>query len=724
MLAADKVQRAFELWVKLTGVDPKANFDLSKCSFQVHNANEGIERALKMDPTLALPLLVMDYYLDEWLGDNEISIKNLVKHYDTGLLDKVIQCRELQDLLHEEELNSIVVSVRESFKQIQKDYDLDPEFLNTLEDKFNISFFYRDCLWAIENLHLYKITQPVTPGDPTNEPKLVKSIHEFQSSSELLDFMSHSVNCIVMGYIPNPENGIEYSSFGFAFRRGNEVYLLTDLPRWEHPLQEGMTRKRHKEDALDVRTGACHFPYYTLAEIHEIEENSEITDIALPSNGPLRFPGTLATYPQLRPDESYWAIFVAGLIKKKFFVEKAVGGKEIIHARDACRKPLVLPSGSDMNIPATGETIIDYLHQKVKENLAGSHPKEQYAWMLKKYQDKVEPSMLFLTSDINNGLLSANYELKLLPGSEELKLTTTAPRKVGLVAMNLNQIGTPEELEADRIFLARYNESKMILHAAIDDFDQTHVAIWHWYEEHVRNNLEALLKGIAYLSFIVEKGSFGDVHDPKSFLDFEGHAQPKTGSILYVVDDKEYNYTTCEGKYFGCTSEYGGHYCIEFGGPLGREREARRMVGPLYIDGGYDYKHGRHCVLTGNTRASIEGVFCPKTGYALAALAGVKFEELPDVLQHWRPLEQYTGNSITTRVDPLEWALDNPWRKLMDFDVHIRLSRSGFNDLRRKYNLEPNKFWITEKEKEEQKEKERRERKIQQETEEALKNRR
>lgn len=719
MLAADKAQKAFDLWVKLTGVDPQANFDSRRCSFQVHDANRGIEDALKMDPSMALPLILMDYYLEEWLSDNEISVKRLMEQYDNALLEAVTQYRELKSLLLDPELTAIVVSVRESFNQIQKDYDLDPEFLKTLDDKFTLAFLYRDCLWAVENLHLYKMTLPVTPSDPTNEPKLVKYVHEFHSSSELLDFMSHSVNCIVMGYIPNPENGIEYSSFGFAFRRGHEVFLLTDLPRWTHPFQEGMTRKRHKEDFLDARTGACHFPYYTLAEIHEIKEDVEITDLVLPGTADSTFPKTLAAYTQLDPSESYWAVFVAGLIKKKFFVEKSTEGKEIIHGRDACRRPLALPSGSDISVPATGDTIIDYLHQKVRENYAGEHPKEQYAWLLAKYQHKVEPSLLFLSVDSNNGLLSDVHEVKLLPGTTDMKLTTTKFTELGLRAMNINQIGTPEELEADRVFLARYNESKMVLHAALDDFDQTQEGIWKWYEEHVRNNLEALLRGVAHLSFIVEKGSFGDLGTEGNSNDWGLRAQPKTGSILYVYDDKDYNYETCEGKYFGCHSEYGGHYSIEFGGPLGVESKNRRMIGPVRINGGQDWEHGPHCVVTGNKRASINAVFDPKTGYALAALAGVKFEELPDVLQHWRPLEEETGNPILQRVDPLEWALDNPWRKLMDFGVEIRLSRQAFNELRRKYSLPPNKFWITEKEKEEREELERKERERQAELEEA-----
>lgn len=720
MLADEKVQKAFELWVKLTGVDPQAYFNNRTCSFRVHYANLAIETALKLDPTQALALLIMDYYLEEWLNDNEITAKRLMEQYDTSLLEAVQQYRELRSLLNDPELEHIVVSVRENFKQIQRDYDLSTEYLKSLDDKLTLTCLYRDCLWAVENLELYKITQPVSPGDPTDEPKFVKTIHEFQSSSELLDFMSHSVNCIVMGYIPNPENGIEYSSFGFAFRRGNEVFLLTDLPRWEHPLQEGMTRKAHPDRDLDARTGACHFPYYTLAEIHETKPNEEITALALPGSTTQSIPKTLATYPQLDPSEAYWAVFVAGLIKKKFFVENAQAGKEIIHGRDACRKPLALPPGTDMKVPATGEAIVDYLHQKVAEQAAGDTPKTQYGWMLKKFQHKVDPSLLFLTSDVNNGMLSAPYEVKLIPGAVEAQLKDNG-RELRLVAMNINQIGTPEELEADRVFLARYNESKMVLHAAIEDFYETRDAIRKWYEDHVRNNAEALLRGVAHLEFVVEMGSFGDTPGKDGSFSHEGQAQPKTGSILYVMDDRDYNYSTCMGKYFGCHSEYGGHFSVEFGGPLAREVKRNSYPRPVQLNGGFDPDHGQYCFVTGVKNASIKAVFCPKTGYALAALAGVKFEELPDVLQHWRPLEQYTGNSILRRIDPLEWALDNPWRKLMDFDVEIRLSRQAFNSLRRKYNLPPNKFWITEKEKEEREEKERKARKLQAELEEAAK---
>lgn len=694
----DKLTAALNLWVKdITGVDPEANFNSQTCSFETYEANRDIKKALEIDPSHLLSLLLLDYYSDRKFKITQYSLQEMLENPDT-VRNHIAACKSLKTLLADPELAGLVQAVKEAFSKIQVEYNLDPESLKVFDDRTTLTFLYRDCLWSLEQLKLLKFSLPPTADCPTNEPKLVKSVHEFTTPSDLVNFMSNSTNCIVVGYFPNPTVGLEYSAFAFAFRRGREVFLLSDLPDWAHPLQECMTRKAHPDRALDERTGSAHFPYYTLAELHEIKENEEIKSLVTRGQ-PSTFPKTLGYLHQLDPIEAYWAAFVAGLIKKKFYTEHYNGGEEAVIGSKLIELPL-LESGGGTSELSPVETI----HRAVEAGLCGEHPHDQYDWIQKKYQSAVEPSLLFLTEYSDTGLLAPGREVTLLPpgtSSETALASTKSDHEVRLRVFNTGVVGNPEKLQADRLFLARYNESKMVMKAAYDDFQATHEAVYNWYAEAVKKNKEKLLESIARLEMLVEGGTFKP-KGPTKFLDHQAtfDIPVSSGNILTVYDEK--------AEKAGCHHEHSGVSVFEFGGvPYKLEH------GPLLLFSSFSQKHGRLCYLTGE-RASIKATFYPKTGKALAALAGVKFEEIPEVLQHWRPLERYTGNSILDRIDPMEWAIDNPWRRGIDFDVEMSLSRNAFNSLRRKYNLEPLKFWNLTKEeileREKWREEERRER--------------
>ena len=103
---------------------------------------------------------------------------------------------------------------------------------------------------------------------------------------------------------------------------------------------------------------------------------------------------------------------------------------------------------------------------------------------------------------------------------------------------------------------------------------------------------------------------------------------------------------------------------------------------------GYD----RTCYLTGSP-IFIRAYFTPNNAQALADLCNCSVEKLPDVLQYWTNDSRYSGNYILNRVDPLEWVVENPWQGL-NLTVEIELSKAGYNQLRKREGLGPNKFWI------------------------------
>ena len=85
--------------------------------------------------------------------------------------------------------------------------------------------------------------------------------------------------------------------------------------------------------------------------------------------------------------------------------------------------------------------------------------------------------------------------------------------------------------------------------------------------------------------------------------------------------------------------------------------------------------------------------FYPKTTNDFALLSVCKRAELPEVLRYWSARTQYSGNSILDRIDPMTWALKNPWEKL-GFNFMLALSKRGLKTLQKRYpeqNTRPTK---------------------------------
>lgn len=111
-------------------------------------------------------------------------------------------------------------------------------------------------------------------------------------------------------------------------------------------------------------------------------------------------------------------------------------------------------------------------------------------------------------------------------------------------------------------------------------------------------------------------------------------------------------------------------------------------LGKEYDD---DYKSKYRCFFTGKNPAVIIS-FNVKTAEELATLCGVDIKSIPIELQHYHKNKRCCGNSILDNLDPLDWALSDPYDDL-SFYFHIILS--GNEMLRRQAiaGVQQNAFW-------------------------------
>ena len=89
------------------------------------------------------------------------------------------------------------------------------------------------------------------------------------------------------------------------------------------------------------------------------------------------------------------------------------------------------------------------------------------------------------------------------------------------------------------------------------------------------------------------------------------------------------------------------------------------------------------CHVTGSV-ASYFLLLRPSNAHELAWLLGLEVSELPDVLQHLGALVPSAGNSILNRIDPMLWAVENPWHQL-DIGARLGVSKRGLAKLQKDY---------------------------------------
>ena len=179
--------------------------------------------------------------------------------------------------------------------------------------------------------------------------------------------------------------------------------------------------------------------------------------------------------------------------------------------------------------------------------------------------------------------------------------------------LDLSSLRTEKELIYDQQWLARYNMAVSIGGMLNSDFDKNKDRV-------ISEMLSMIINSAGYIiNLILTKK-------------FDG----KIDSFEYAAKDISYRDIT-----------------------LGKE----------YYD---NYKSKYRCFFTGKNPAVIIS-FNVKTAEEFATLCGVDIKSIPIELQHYHKNKRCCGNSILDNLDPLDWALFDPYDDL-SFYFHIILS--------------------------------------------------
>ena len=635
------IEKAFQLWIDITEVNPDET-SMKLRDMDVQRANRILKKSLNYDLTYTTTLMLMRAYLEDFTKERKISLQEILQNYSafSMWLSKI---EEFKNILNSDEVSVIVNEFKQLLSESLLHYGIDQDIYDSMiKNESNLAELRYSAFNAINELEVVQFSHGKTIS---KNPRIYKDVFIFKDINTLLKWMMTVDSGIVVAMIQNMQD-LGNSYFVFAVRNGGTLSILTDREKESHPLRSQLSRTRSKARAFYERIVEYHFPYSILDiefgdnyRAYISSENSLVTQYEGTSIKPIK---------DLDNDEIVWLIMMFDLIKKKFFDEE-YKTSELSYTplmiketdfllEEAQKNEIVISSYTHLNLPKiTGQT----MRTENLKNVFEFEPTGSNDWMIERYD---VPEHTFDVVDNKDSVL-------LLPDEDK----RTEGMSLSLKKMNASTFGSKQELEKERLYLARYNQAQVISEKLTQEYYERKDEVKQWFAQAIKGNLPNLLKAMVYRKFIVNK----DKEEART-LNGDWEKPETNGNILNVA-------LLSENSYYE-------QYCN------------------IYGYGTDLYRNDFKCVVNNKT-ASIVGHFHPRTTGHIADLCGCEVHELHELLQGFKKGKSYFGNPIISSVDPMDWAIKNPWNELR-MDVRIYVSKREYNNLCKQYNTGNERFWL------------------------------
>lgn len=636
-----------QLWQELTGIDPEAT-SMKISDWKLKETFEELQEAIELDPTQVTAILLLAHFVDSYLDARSVTHRELIEDFE-GVKARLAKPAALKALLARSEVQSARLDYVQAIEEAVRSYEAQeaPGMPELMAAPHELAVLRRDALRSMARLssHQFLRGQAEPEGVRPVYNRVVHQVWNIQSALAAITRMPSGVSLVL---VRHPDAFQSY--FCFVVRNGANLYVVTDVPDNAHPLQGEMRRRPDRD--LQRRALRNWFPYGLLdLEYNEesqqlyVKQASERRDLVPFQNVAL----PLTPIAELEAEVMVWVTMMFDLLVERFW-HQGWQAPELSYTAEMIRQNPLLDVAASANLPAVTAyepvalapiTHADIHSSRVTEQQVGKSYDQPNAWLEERYGAQVPEAafnvlgtperQLFLTMD---GAIEE-------PEAGKLKHMTSwdveAFKKVRteLAVLDATSFGSRQKLDDDRTFLARANYARHIHRLARVEFRAREKEVSQWYRERVMANMPTLLQWAANLECWVDDGLRGN------FSGYEGDVGPQTKNsrnFIWRVDMKNAGY---------------------------------RMAGSAVMS---TLKDGHWLCVVNKTKASLYVTFSPATAADLALLAGCAVEELPDVLQHWSRLRPYRGNSILNRIDPLVWAVTDPWLKL-DLRVALPLSK-------------------------------------------------
>jgi hypothetical protein len=701
---------AITLWEEITGVAPpdEAGFWKSGAgmgTWAIRDTYTELKEALELDPSEVTATLLMSKFVEEYLKQAKTSVADLLDAPDDHI-ETLRKAKRLRELLSTPD----IVKAREVFllglKAALARYGAAEreDVQKLLDNPASVAVLRRDALRSLNRLRVDQFLE----GDSEAadyKPIFVNVIHRWWNINSLLKAMTTMPSGVSLNLIRDPHAYDSY--FAFAIRNGGNLFVLTDVPEHSHPLQGQMSRKPGRD--LDRRAQRNWFPYDLLGMEFDdkdgLVEKAYSDETAVAIYQPDMIP--LSKISETGPAETVWCVMMLDLIVAKFWRQN-FRAKQLSYTGEMIKtapvllehaKAAGLPIVIDRKLEMPALTIEDVTEvTKDDEKHLGAIYEQPFKWMEDRYKHLVPQEVINLIGAPNAKPLALDHktgEIRALTAKEAERPffqneIEAAKLRTALQQMSSTKFGSPQELEADRRWLARYNVAEHIDRLAQTEFDARHKEVLAWYIKRAKANLPMLLTWAANDTIWVDNGiSAGAgwsheggaglaretaVEKPKSWLGsgFDSDVGKRLSHTFLRTHDLREKGDLWDSMARNVGTNLGGDFYKRVTRTTGRYY--KRKVPDLRYD-------GPSCAVT-DAKASYAAIFYPVCPEEIAAICACAVADLPDVLQHWHKFDRYRGNSILQRIDPMVWNIHNPWLKL-DLRVRIPLSIRGMAQIKK-----------------------------------------
>lgn len=677
----DQLSHALKLWLELTGVDPQARSFAIKLSggmdsYTVKTMHDDIQEALELDPTTITGHLLLDALSSYYFAQRAFTVTELME--DPARTSTYIEkAKAFTALTRSPEITALREDFVAQLRTALASYGMLHEGMEALlAERHTLAYLRRDALRSMRDLRVDQFLK----GQPETEavkPVYNGWVHQAWNVNTLVEAVCRMPSGVTLNLVRDPDDLQSY--FVFAIRNGGNLWLLSDVPAHAHPLQRYMTRR--PERAYASRACRNWYPYDLL--------DLEFDDASKTYHADAKARTRLIPVQQvldkrkllkdLHPNETLWTIMMFDLIVDAFW-HKPGPALELSYTGQMLREEATLIQAAEkINLPVTAYPTLalprltrqDVRAETVSTEAVGDAGGYPNQWLEDRYANQVDETLLNLLDGTHQRhylpALTANGNagqagspdaaageggvIRVDPLEDEKRFFSDREGRYDLHAFNATTFGTREEIERDRLYLARHNLAKGIQRLADAEYRARKDEILQWWKGALQQNRQHLLNLVAQNGDELRRV-------------FETRRYPGGKPAAGYWRDEE------------------GIIRYSFLRITPRNDMPLLSLSSQVLAQGLDSRGNRRCYVTG-AAVSYYALFQPQTAEDLAELAGCSVSALPDVLQNWCGRRNHEGNHILDRIDPMAWAVHNPWEKF-SFVVAIALSKRGLAQLRKK----------------------------------------
>lgn len=607
-----ELKAMLDLWVKITGVNPSEekksytiSFSDNLSEWDIEKMDKKITAALSYDKSGYFATVYLSHYFKEYLEKRKLTAYELVTDQVTS--GYISDIRTLYQALME---NDAEDRIMEEAEKAMKSYGLNCEGMSVF-DIVELSTSATKCMDMLTTVQF-------STGNTDNAGfKASKEVYLCKSIGDVVTNVQKGIlNGVVLVYIR--EEDLESSYFAFVIKNGDNLYLVTDKPKYAHPAQKFLTRCPGRN--MGDRINSAYFPY-SLTNIdtqdmhgsgrYAVREKDERLSSASENGEPVR----LGSFVDMTKEEAFWTLMMLSLIKEKFY-DNHYQCKEISYVGNMIRHPALAMKANELalynELPK-----IDLAEIKNPETLEMEYdiePKHLYDYIVDRFKDKVS-SITFDGIGVDTKSLTDK-------DMEKFQVLTVDSKKDKILPFSVNDFGTEDDLRYRQKWIARYNMALEIQKLNHNEF----IANVHFVEDVFLSMIKARCQDLIKLA--VRGEICQDLVQTESFDSWLEYHAP--------------------------------------GNEIGNEEAYARK----------DYR----CNVTGKPPKVVLKI-SPKNANDLAFLAGVPLERLPEQLQHWSKGCKPYGNYILRNADPFDWVIKDEY-DTRNFDLYFFLSGRAYNELK------------------------------------------